>query len=275
MSWTRGALAALSALLLGCPAAGTAANDSGMSDSGSAVGADAGVTDAGSADAGSFDSGVTADAGSGCGGFAGDTSFTCASDGNSRARCLGGTTLDKEGCPRGCLREPAGTDSVCLGPADSDTFDCSGSYGTTRATDGDYYLTSFGCWVDPQNQIHTDPGDNCIPTCLDQARAAGLCLAGDDGPTCEERVDWYTADGARFGCLARVRVTNPATGKSVIAVALDFGPACSVEQSVNEEVLDASGRVDLELFGGDEGASDHALVHVIEVDSSTPLGPVP
>jgi hypothetical protein len=257
---------------------GSAGPDAATPDAGSSGGADAGSHfDAGTPDSGSggVDSGTTRDAGAGCGAFVNDTVFTCSADGTSRARCIGGTTLDQEACPRGCLREPSGTDSVCLGPADSDTFDCSGSYGLTRTTDGDYYLTSFGCWVDPQSQIHTDPGDNCIPSCLSQARASGLCLAGDDGPTCEERINWFTADGARFGCLARVRVTNPANGKSVIAVALDYGPACSVEQSVSEEVFDASGRVDLELFGGDQGASDHALVHVVEVDPSTPLGPVP
>ena len=154
-------------------------------------------------------------------------------------------------------------------------WSCTGSYGTTKASDGDYYITSFGCWVDPNNTIHTDPGDNCIPSCLAKAKQAGLCMPGDTGPECEERVNWFTADGARFGCLARLKMTNPANGKSVIAVALDYGPACTVERSVNEEVLDASGRVDLYLFGGDRGATDRATVHVVEVDPSTPLGPVP
>lgn len=252
------------ALWLGCATSGT--GNPGSHD----AGADAGAVDSGSADAG-----TTTDAGAGCGAYANDLVFTCSADGTARAKCVGGTTLDQEACARGCLREPGGTDSVCLGAPDSDTLDCSGSYGTTPATDGDYYLTSFGCWVDPQNGVHTDPGDNCIPSCLSQAIAAGLCHSTDDGPSCEERIDWYTADGARFGCLARLRVTNVATGHSVIAVALDFGPACSVEQSGGEEVLDGSGRVDLELFGGDEGVSDQALVHVVQVDSSTPLGPVP
>ena len=62
--------------------------------------------------------------------------------------------------------------------------------------------------------------------------------------------------------------------KSVIAVALDYGPSCSVESMVSKAVLDASGRVDLELFGGDQGVSDMANVHVVEVDNSTPLGPI-
>jgi len=209
----------------------------------------------------------------GCGAYASATSFTCTKDGTARVKCTSGA-LTTETCARGCLRKASG-DSVCLGAADSDALDCSGTYGTTPATDGDYYITSFGCWVDPQNQVHTDPGDNCIPSCLAKAKQAGLCMQNDTGPQCEERVNWFTADGARFGCLARLRVTNPANGKAVIAVALDYGPACSVERSVDEEILDASGAVDLYLFGGPRGATDRALVHVVEVDPSTPLGPVP
>ena len=38
---------------------------------------------------------------------------------------------------------------------------------------------------------------------------------------------------------------------------------------------DASGRVDRALFGADKGATDKALVHVVEVDPATPLGPAP
>jgi hypothetical protein len=88
-------------------------------------------------------------------------------------------------------------------------------------------------------------------------------------------VTWYTADAGRFGCLQRLRVTNPATGQAVIAVALDFGPACSGEAKVQHAVLDSSGAIDDYLFGGAEGSSDKALVHVVEVDAATPLGPAP
>jgi hypothetical protein len=103
-----------------------------------------------------------------------------------------------------------------------------------------------------------------------------VCKSTDTGPDCEEALTWYTADSARFGCLARVRITNPANGKAVVAIVLDAGPACSsVEDNVMKEVLDASGRVDRELFGADQGYADKALVHVVEVDPSTPLGPVP
>jgi hypothetical protein len=151
---------------------------------------------------------------------------------------------------------------------------CTGSYGTAKASSGDYYVTAFGCWKDAAGVSHGDVGDNCIPTCLAQAKAAGLCLPGDTGKNCEERVTWFTADAARFGCLARLKVTNPANGKSVVAVALDFGPSCtSVEAKVKKEVLDASGRVDRFLFGSDQGVLDRSLVHVTEVAASTPLGP--
>ncbi len=208
----------------------------------------------------------------GCGPYAGDTSFTCSADGNSRGECVGGAAT-VQACANGCLREPAGQDAICMGTTDN--WSCNGSYGTDRALDGNYDLTSFGCWMDASGTVHTDPGDNCIPSCLSQAQAAGLCDPSADGPTCEQSVNWYTADGARFGCLQRVLITNPANGLSVVAVALDFGPSCSVESMVSKAVLDASGRVDQYLFGGDQGVSDMANVHVVEVDNSTPLGPVP
>jgi hypothetical protein len=69
------------------------------------------------------------------------------------------------------------------------------------------------------------------PDCFEQAKAAGLCNPDDSGPDCEKRVNWYTADVARFGCLARLRITDPSTGKSVIAVALDNGPSCSAVEN--------------------------------------------
>lgn len=152
-------------------------------------------------------------------------------------------------------------------------WSCNGSYGTTAASDGKYFLTAFGCWIDAAGNAHGDSGDNCIPGCLSEAKAEGLCHSGDTGKACEERVTWYTADAARFGCGARVKITNPANGKSVVAVALDYGPACWVERNVHQGVLDASGRVDRYLFGSDMGATDRAAVHVEVVAKSTPLGP--
>jgi hypothetical protein len=242
----------------------------GCSSASSAPDADAaspGDTDATAQDARASDV-SPADAGGAC--DASDSTYTCSTDGNAREKCTGGS-LVSETCPRGCLREPAGTDAVCMGT--TDPWSCTGSYGTKKAQDGDYYITAFGCYIDGNGVEQTDPGDNCVPTCLAQARAAGVCMQGDTGKQCEERVNWYTADGARFGCLARLRITNPANGKSVVAVALDFGPACSVESRVSKAVLDTSGRIDDYLFGGPKGASDRSLVHVVEVDGTTPLGP--
>ena len=150
---------------------------------------------------------------------------------------------------------------------------CGGSYATSPTTSSTYNLTAFGCWVDAAGGRHGDSGDNCIPTCLSQAKSSGLCSSSDTGKACEERVTWYIADGARFGCLARVKITNPKNGKSVIAVALDYGPACWVERKVGRGVLDASGRVNRYLFGSDMGVSDGAQVQVEPAPSGSKLGP--
>jgi len=204
-----------------------------------------------------------------CGIYAGDTHFNCSPDGDGRGKCVNGT-LAYETCARGCLIGPNGQDDTCMGT--TNTWSCNGSYAKTKVEDGDYYATEFGCWSDA-NGVHTDPSDNCIPSCLSKAQSDGLC-AGMNGPTCEETVNWYAADGARFGCLARLRVTNPANGKAVVVVALDFGPSCSVESSVQHAVLDMSGPANNHLFGSAQGASDMSLVHVVEVAKSTPLGVV-
>ena len=226
-----------------------------------------------SGEAGAGEAGTEGGAGdaSGCGEFAGDTSPTCSGDGDSLGECVGGVA-DVQACTYGCLYAYAQNPASCL-LASVTNFSCTGSYGTVPVNDGNYYVTEFGCYVDSSGTVHTDPDDNCIPSCLSKARAAGLCPAGSTGPQCEEALDWYTADGARFGCLARLRVTNPANGKTVIAVALDYGPGCPGENGVTHAVLDASGAVDDYLFGGPEGASDRALVHVVQVADTTPLGP--
>lgn len=219
--------------------------------------------------------GATRDAAAsaGCGDLAGHPRFVCARDGNARSRCAPGERHETQRCDRGCLRRPPAEDSICMGT--SDNWSCSGPYGTERALDGDYYISAFGCWLDAAGVEHTDPGDNCIPSCLAQAKRAGLCDASDSGRQCEERLNWFTADAARFGCLTRMRVTNPRNGKALIAIALDYGPGCPGERRVSKAVLDASGRINRYLFGSDQGASERSLVHVVEVDDSTPLGPIP
>lgn len=205
----------------------------------------------------------------GCCEFEGKTSFTCSKDGDRRGKCVAGAPV-VEACARGCLIEASG-DDVCMGT--TATLSCNGTFGTEKAQDGDYYITAFGCWVDANKVVHTDPGDNCIPGCLSKAQQS-LCK-NMSGPQCEETVDWFVADSGRFGCLARLRVENPKNGKKAIVVALDAGPACWVEQKAGKALLDASGRVNEYLFGTQHGWSDKALVHVVEVDPSTPLGPVP
>lgn len=176
-----------------------------------------------------------------------------------------GTYLKKAGSGPGPGPSPGGG---------SVSWSCDGSWGKTQASDGRYYITAFGCWIDASGGAHGDPGDNCIPGCLSEAKAEGLCRSGDSGKSCEERVTWYVADAGRFGCGTRVKITNPSNGKSVVAAVLDYGPACWVERNVSEGVLDASGRIDRYLFGSDMGAPDRAAVHVEVVSKSTPLGPI-
>ncbi len=263
-------LAALSCVMV-APVSGCSGGDGSPSVPGDD--AQAQPNDGAATDAHPTSDATLSDAPAGCGEFSGDTRYTCSKDGNSRGECInGGTTLDEQACARGCLRETAPTDDVCMGT--TTTWSCTGTYGTIKAQNGDYYITSFGCWVDSSSTVHTDPGDNCIPACFTQAKSSGLCASSDTGPQCEEKVDWYVADSGRFGCLARLRVENPNNGKKAIVVVLDAGPACWTEQDVSHAILDASGRVNDYLFGTQNGYSDKQLVHVVEVDSSTPLGPI-
>ncbi len=204
----------------------------------------------------------------GCGVYEGKTSYSCAPDGMGRGKCTSGS-LSYEACDRGCLITSSG-DDVCMGT--TSTWSCTGSYGTSKAENGDYYTTAFGCWIDDNGNHQSDPGDNCIPTCIEEANADGLC-AGMSGKVCEETVKWYAADAARFGCLARLKVTNPVNNKSVVVVALDYGPSCTIEKNVSKHVMDLSYPTENYLFGGPTSATEKALVHVIEVDASTPLGP--
>ena len=203
-----------------------------------------------------------------CGVYESSPAFKCAPDGMARGRCLG-ASAEIESCPNGCLIRDAG-DDVCMGT--SSTWSCGGTWGTSKMEDGGYYATSFGCWLDANGDPHSDPGDNCIPACLADAKSSGLCT-GLSGPACEQKVQWFAADAGRFGCLARLRVTNPANGKSVVVVSLDLGPSCSVESQVDDGVLDLSYPTTNYLFGDQVGVVEKKGVHVVEVDASTPLGP--
>lgn len=258
----------------GATSTGTATSSSSAGSTGSRSSA-SGSSGGRSSSASSSSGGSSGTSGASCPApFQSATSFTCGPDGAGRAICRapaqGGYLY--ESCARGCLREAGATDDVCLGT--TDPWSCTGSYGTAAARDGDYFATTFGCWTDAQGVAHSDTGDNCIPSCLSQAQRTGLCT-GMTGPECENHLNWYVADGARFGCLARLKVTDVRTGRAVIAVALDYGPGCSIERRVSKAVLDTSGRVSQYLFGGEVGATERRLVHVVQVDDATPLGPVP
>ena len=269
------ALAGCSGVVPGAGSLNDAGEDAGEDGGEGTQVQDGGPPDAGegpASDAGLGDAGVEFDAGTPCPSGLGSASYVCSDDGASRLICQS-SVLVSEACSRGCLKKAGTVSDVCL--TTSYAWSCTGTWGTEKSTSGDYDLTAFGCWKDANGVVHTDPGDNCIPTCLAQAKSAGVCPSSDTGPQCEERVTWFTADAARFGCLARLKITNPKNGKSVIAVALDYGPNCSVESQVKFPALDASGRINRYLFGSDQGIVDRALVHVVEVASSTPLGPVP
>ena len=202
----------------------------------------------------------------------------CASDSYCCATAWDATCVQEAGtmcgasCGSGSSSSSSSSSSTGGGGNGGSPWSCNGSYGTTKVDTGQYYATAFGCWTDAGGTVHQDSGDNCIPTCLSQAKSSGLC-AGMSGPECEENTQWYAADGARFGCLARLKVTNPSNGKSVVVVALDYGPSCTLENKVSHGLVDLSSPTNKYLFGSDQGYLDKALVQVDEVSAATPLGP--
>jgi hypothetical protein len=178
------------------------------------------------------------------------------------------------------LSQDCGTKPPPTGFGETETsWTCDGTVGTKRNAAGGYYVTSFGCWTDAGGTPHQDPGDNCIPWCMSGADGQGqgaafdaLC-GGMSGPDCEESLNWFCADADRFGCGNRLRVTNPANGKSAIVAVIDRGPSCSVEDQVDHWVLDLSYPATDHLFGEPKAATEKGLVTVEEVPIATPLGP--
>jgi hypothetical protein len=149
---------------------------------------------------------------------------------------------------------------------------CSGLFNKNPSPTGAYYATDFGCSSDP---YFTDPGDTCgSASCIQSAYDEGVCGSSQSKADCQRTVNWYSVGGASYGCGARLQVTNPANGKSVVVMVLDDGPSCTVENDANFWVLDVSYPTIMYLFGSEEGWGDHARVDAVVVDSSTPLGPV-
>ena len=148
---------------------------------------------------------------------------------------------------------------------------CAGSFSHEPSPTGQYFATDFGCSSSP---YFTDPSDACgSAACIQSAYDEGVCDATQSHANCQRTVNWYSIGGARYGCGTRLRVTNPASGSSVVVMVLDDGPSCTVENKAGFWVLDVSYPTILSLFGSEEGYSDHALVNAVVVDPSTPLGP--
>ncbi len=170
----------------------------------------------------------------------------------------------------GCS-SPPGDDAASTKAASSGFPGCSGLFNENPSPTGAYYATDFGC---SSNPYFTDPGDTCgSASCIQSAFDQGVCPAGQSNADCQRAVNWYAVGGASYGCGARLNVTNPANGKSVVVMVLDNGPSCTVENDANFWVLDVSYPTIMYLFGSEEGWADHALINAVPVGASTPLGP--
>jgi hypothetical protein len=88
--------------------------------------------------------------------------------------------------------------------------------------DNVYYITTFG--EGPDNQTMA-------------------CGAYADGT-------WlYIADSWRFGCGAKVKLTNPRNGRWCVTQVADVGPNICVERAAGRPIIDASPVITRELFG--------------------------
>lgn len=167
-------------------------------------------------------------------------------------------------------------DDVAPNETEEIEWSCEGVAGSEANPTGSYYITSFGCWIDEDGDLRGDGGDNCVPWCqsfADPDDYEELC-PGMSGAECERSVAWYTADADRYGCLTRLRVTNPETKDAAVVVVLDRGPSCKIERRVEHWVLDLSYPASNYLFGGPASATERVEAIVEVVPPDTPLGPV-
>jgi hypothetical protein len=172
----------------------------------------------------------------------------------------------------------ATANALCLG-ASTASFEApttcdavSGNTTTTRPANSVYATSWFGCYRNAAGTLVTDPSDNCVFACGNR----GLCATGLSGPECQAQLQWFSADADRFGCGARIKVTNCVNGRAVVLAALDRGPNCrSVEQAFGAPVIDMSWPAMTYLFDGRTyGASDKKRVVVEVVGANATLGPV-
>lgn len=122
---------------------------------------------------------------------------------------------------------------------------CHGHASSSVPSDGRYVMTTFGGGADDQRM-----------SCGGYADGTG----------------WYAASRQRYGCGAHLQVE--ANGNCVVLEAQDYGPDQCVESAAHMPILDMSPRASKALYGvSGAGWSDHLVVDVTEVSSSTPLGP--
>ena len=122
---------------------------------------------------------------------------------------------------------------------------CHGTASTSIPANGNYVITTFG-----------GPGDYQPMSCGGYANGTG----------------WYAASRQRYGCGSHVKVQ--ANGKCVVLATNDYGPDVCVENAAHMPIIDVSPAASKALFGvSGAGWSDHLVVNVTEVTTSTPLGP--
>lgn len=121
---------------------------------------------------------------------------------------------------------------------------CHGQASSTIPGDHRYVITTFG-----------GGSDNQPMSCGGYANGTG----------------WYAASRQRYGCGSHVKVE--ANGKCVVLATDDYGPDVCVENAAHMPIIDVSPRASKELFGvSGAGWSDHLVVTVTEVSTSTPVG---
>lgn len=121
---------------------------------------------------------------------------------------------------------------------------CRGQASNAIPADGRYVITTFG-----------GPGDHQQMSCGGYANGTG----------------WYAASRQRYGCGSHVKLT--ANGKCVVLATDDYGPDVCVETAARMPIIDVSPKASQVLFGtSGAGWSDHMVVTVEEVSTSTPVG---
>lgn len=141
---------------------------------------------------------------------------------------------------------------------------CPGLASTQPSPDGNYKATAFGI-VDEW----ADPGD--APYAPAYGNPPEYCSAEMSGPECEKKIRWFAANGDIFGKWKKLLVTRPDTGRSVVVLTIDRGPACDQELTKGP-LIDLSYAAAVIYLGNGEGGN-YETVSVKPVADDTPLGP--